>query len=417
MASESRARPLERERLPRSDITGSVKLGLVAAPEIPEKIANELADELPELLHRHVDERISWEVSVVCDPLTGAEREAPEILDSCQERLEQEGWDLAVCLTDLPIYRGEHLIVADVSASRGVAGLSLPALGALRLRSRAREATLQIVNELYARIPELGKDASHAHSEGRDIEMDTDSETGDSRLPGRRPHRLVNRRLTEIVAPFRRVEPPDEDMKEMNVDARFAAPGVRGHLRLLSGMVLANRPWKILPSFKSTLAATFATGAYAMIFTTIWQMSDLFGWPRLTAFMIVAMIGMVAWIIVGHGLWERSHDREERHWRVLYNGVTVLTLGVAMLLSYAVLFVLFLVAAGFFVPASMFQSTVGHPVGLSDYLAMAWLTASLATIAGALGSSLEDEDTVREATYGYRQRRRNQTEDDSEDDQ
>jgi hypothetical protein len=36
----------------------------------------------------------------------------------------------------------------------------------------------------------------------------------------------------------------------MNVDARFAASGAPWHLRLWSGMVLANRPWKMLPAFK-----------------------------------------------------------------------------------------------------------------------------------------------------------------------
>ena len=51
-----------------------------------------------------------------------------------------EGWDLAICLTDLPVYRGGALVAADVSAERGVAGLSLPAMGAMRLRPKAREA-------------------------------------------------------------------------------------------------------------------------------------------------------------------------------------------------------------------------------------------------------------------------------------
>jgi hypothetical protein len=47
-----------------------VALGLIAAPEIPEEIAIYLAAELPGLLGKHVDDRGSWDVSVV-DPLTG----------------------------------------------------------------------------------------------------------------------------------------------------------------------------------------------------------------------------------------------------------------------------------------------------------------------------------------------------------
>jgi hypothetical protein len=30
-------------------------------------------------------------------------------------------------------------------------------------------------------------------------------------------------------------------------------------------MVLANRPWKMLPAFKGAIAAAFATGAYALV--------------------------------------------------------------------------------------------------------------------------------------------------------
>ena len=104
-------------------------------------MARELAPQLPKLLENRVDGDVSWEVPVVVDPLTGTDREAPEILDVRRERMLGEGWDLAICLTDLPVYRDGTLVAADVSAKRGVAGLSLPAMGAMRLRPKARDLT------------------------------------------------------------------------------------------------------------------------------------------------------------------------------------------------------------------------------------------------------------------------------------
>jgi hypothetical protein len=139
---------------------GAVTLGLIPAPDIPEKIAKELSSELPELLGDRIDGGVCWEVPVVVDPLTGTDLEAPEILDECREKMLGEGWDLALCLTDLPVYRGGRLVAADVSAERGVAGLSLPAIGALRLRHRAREATLRLVGELYEKTREPGSPRS-----------------------------------------------------------------------------------------------------------------------------------------------------------------------------------------------------------------------------------------------------------------
>jgi hypothetical protein len=387
MADETPASVPAGYRAVQAERAGSVTLGLIPAPDIPEKIAKEIAEELPELLAKRVDATVSWEVPVVVDPLTGSGREAPELLDVCRERMLSEGWDLAICLTDLPVYRGGQLVVADVSGQREVAGLSLPALGAVRLLPRVRELTLQLATELYAR------------------RKDADSEDP----PGRGPQPEGS------VGPFRRVEPPDEDMRAMDVDVRFAAPGARGHLGLWAGMVLANRPWKMLPAFKGAIAAAFATGAYALVITTLWLLADSVGWARLLLLMVTAIVAMVAWIIVAHHLWERPDEPDQRGWAALYNGVTVLTVSVAVLAAYAILFALIFLAAWVFVPGSYFQTILKHPVGFGEYLTLSWLAASLATVAGALGASLEDEETVREASYGYRQRRRHETEDEAQD--
>ena len=361
----------------------AVTLGLIPAPDIPEKIAQELASELPDLLSSRVDGGVSWEVPVVVDALTGTDREAPEILEECREKMLSEGWDLALCLTDLPVYRGGRLVAADVSSERGVAGLSLPAMGALRLRRRSREATLRLAQELYEKVHEPEADATLKRSSPRS---------------------------TGFVGPFRRVDPPDEDMAAMDVDARFAATGSLGHIGLWSGMVLANRPWRMLPAFKGAIAAAFATGAYALVITTLWVLADSVGWARLLLLMVTAIVAMVAWIIVAHHLWERPEDPDQQKWAALYNGVTVLTVTSAVLCAYTILFALILLAAWVFVPGAYFQTILKHPVGFGEYLTLSWLAASLATVAGALGASLEDEETVRKASYGYRQRRRHDDE-------
>jgi hypothetical protein len=62
-----------------------------------------------------------------------------------------------------------------------------------------------------------------------------------------------------------------------DVDVRFVSPTVRGHLRLLAGMVLANRPWRLFSTMKRTLAAAFATGAFALVTPSVWQPGNSLG--------------------------------------------------------------------------------------------------------------------------------------------
>jgi hypothetical protein len=52
-------------------------------------------------------------------------------------------------------------------------------------------------------------------------------------------------------------------------------------------------------------------------------------------------------------------------------------------------------------PARPAGTAIGHPVGLRDYLTLAWIISSMATVGGAIRSGLEDEEDVRAAAYGY----------------
>ena len=51
-------------------------------------------------------------------------------------------------------------------------------------------------------------------------------------------------------------------------------------------------------------------------------------------------------------------------------------------------------------------SVLGRPAGAADYLALAWLLATIATVGGAVGTGFASDDAVLKAAYGYRQHER-----------
>lgn len=81
-----------------------------------------------------------------------------------------------------------------------------------------------------------------------------------------------------------------------------------------------------------------------------------------------------------------------------------LTIGVACL--YAGLFVFNLGLATFLVPNSLLTSMLSSPVSFGSYVSLAWGFTTMGIVAGALGSSLETDQAVRQAAYGYRESQR-----------
>jgi hypothetical protein len=351
-------------------------VGVLSDPDFPAELAADLVGALPELLAQRVDGSVTWVVERRNDPLISVTHELSQVLDLARVRREQYGWNLAIYLTDIPVRSGWHPVLADISLVHGVAGISVPALGGWMLRRRVREVVIRVIGVLTGL------------RSAADLHLGLDA-------------RPWNRRLSRLVHPVRGVQPDEEE-----VDVRFIASLVRGRFRLLAGMVRTNQPWRLILGLASALTAVVATSAFGLLTDAMWQISDAVNVWRLVVATIGSITLMVGWIIYHHRLWERAADHRDREETILYNTVTVITLGLGVLVMTVAVFAVDLLICWFFLPGPILEQALHHPVGLLTYLNLVWLVTSAAVVGGALGSSLDSEDAVRRAAYGYRERLR-----------
>ena len=346
-----------------------IVVGLVATPpDYPARVAERLTAELAGRLAERVDGDVRWIVRQGWGDVAPRRDGGVEaLLDDLACRRAEAGWDVAICLTDLPLHTERAPLVAQTSARRRVAMVSLPALGLRQLR-----AVRAVVPDLVGR---LLTDAS------------------DERVP---PAGWAPAELAARVAAIRRLVDMDDAGEWPYVASRLI-----GRLRLVVGMVRANRPGRALLGLSKLLVGAFGTAAFALTTNTIWQMGDALGALRLSVIMLLGLTALVAWLIVAHDLWERPDGETSPELARLFNLGTVLTLTLATAVSYLVLFVGTALAAALLIDTSVLEQTLQRPVGPSDYLTLAWIISSLATVGGAIGSGLENEETVRAAAYGY----------------
>lgn len=189
---------------------------------------------------------------------------------------------------------------------------------------------------------------------------------------------------------------------------RLVLPPRRGRMRLLLGMVLANRPWLLVPGLKSALVAALATGAVATINSTVWLLADSLSWWRLLVATIVSIVLVVAWLVIDGELWDRPADDspQARQRSSLYNSSTVVTLTVGVLICYVALYVVNLAWAFFVLDPDLMSSSVSTSLGHGDLFVLSWFVASVATVGGGLGSGLESDEAIRAAAYSKREEER-----------
>lgn len=330
---------------------------LIADPGAPAEIAARLSDSLPHVLSDGKPGEPSWDVSVRRHAYALDEHtEVTEIVDTVEPGGESE--DVVIYLTDLPRRQGTTPVIADISVRDRFGVISIPGLGGAFIDRRVRELARTVVDEV----------------------------TSQPTTPEKPAKRLRRIQDDEVI--------------------HYVAPSALSRLRLLAGMVYANRPWRLVTGLSKVMMAAFATGAVSLAYPTMWQLSATMGPWRLSAATILATAAMITWLIVEHDLWERPQSPEERDRAAMYNASTVVTLTIGVIVFHVGLFVLLLVTAWWTIPPQMVAQNVGGAVGFTTLATMAWLVAAVATLGGALGSGMEDDEAVKAAAYGVRQRQR-----------
>jgi hypothetical protein len=173
-------------------------------------------------------------------------------------------------------------------------------------------------------------------------------------------------------------------------------------------MVLANRPWMLVPGLKSALVAALATGAVATVNSTVWLLAGSWSWWRLLVASVLSIALVVGWLVIDGELWDRPEvdTAEARERSRLYNTSTLLTLTAGVVICYAALYVVNLACALFVLDSAVMNGSQLAPFGYGDLFVLAWFIASAATVGGGLGSGLESDEAIRAAAYSKREEER-----------
>jgi len=335
-----------------------VSVLLIADPGTPAALAERIADYLPQRLQSRDRPERRWTTCVRRKPyLPDEQADFADVIDTVDPSSERE--DIVVYLTDLPRREDTLPVVGEVSADHLFALISVAGVGGVNIERRVRTVTELAIARILGE-PEL--------------------------MPPGAARRFPCVQIEDGI--------------------RYFAPSGLRRLRLLSGMVRANRPWRLVTGLSKVLVGAFATGAIALATDTIWLFADTMGPWRMSAATILSILAMILWLILDHELWERPKSPEERDRSVLYNTATVATLTIGVVILHVALFCLLLFTTCLALPPELLSPILGRAVNFSDYLTLTWLLASIATIGGALGSGLEDDAAVKEAAYGVRQRQR-----------
>jgi len=345
-----------------------IKIGLIVAPDMPEKLTYKCLDALQQQLKKLLPD-IDCVFDIETDSVTGSAEYVHECIDYAYRLKNEKKWDFSICITDLPSFSNSKAVLADVSTDNQTALISIPPLGVYRLKHKFVHALSDIVYYLY------------------NVSINDATELTFNHL---------------AVGNIKQVDPKDHN----STNERYILNStIIGSIKTVLGMTYANQPWKAIGAFKKIISLGFATGTYVSIFPTPWKLSIDFSILRFIILMFIAVIGMVAWLIYSHHFWEKPSTKSQRKYRYVYNLTTLMTLISLTVFNYIILFLFLFISVMLFVPDELFQlwGQADGDTSFSNYLRLTWFITSVGLLAGALGSVLEGDEKMKELTYSSRQ--------------
>jgi len=266
-----------------------------------------------------------------------------------------------IIITEIPRRSGGTPTIASIYLDEDLAIISMPALGVLRKKARLKKTLLGSI-DILAR--------GGARSE-----------------------------IRSQLSPFR----VDSATTPDTMVAIRAPRWVPGRIVLVFGMVAMNEPMKTLPKMTGALAAAAAASAFGIFYSTIWQMAGALPEWRLGLITVTVILLMTVWLMASNGLWDRGRRHGSITEAAMYNASAVATLLMSVTLLYVTLFVGIFLTGLVVIEAGYMESVIGRGVTYWNYIEIAWLSASMGTVAGSLGSNFDDEDDIQRLTHGRRE--------------
>ncbi|WP_309133085.1 hypothetical protein [Brevibacterium sp.] len=334
---------------------------LVADPGLPSRRALAIHDRVEQLLRDAYGVQTTVNVHTDTIRLTPDHELALNEIDGL--RTGYPDADLVLILTEIPRHTQGNPLIAEVHADRNIAVVSCPTLGAWRTKHRIVKAIMSSIDKL---VPWNLNESMRAFS----LKGTNWTESDDSQ------HQTLH------------------------------APTLSGGAHLILGMTISNDPWRTAPKLSGALAAASATGAFGIFYSSIWQMSTYLSTFRLLSIGVTAIFVMMTWLILGHKLWDKPVNEKLAPVVMFYNLSTVLTLLFTVVALYAVLAVLIFLGGLVVIDPAFMGQQIQQKASLTNYLDVAWLSAAMGVVAGAIGASFDSDLDVQRLTHGQRMRQR-----------